>query len=126
MKILHTFPPNFREINAAFNVRGKPVIYCYGDTIHNPARIKVPPQLIVHEGVHSMRQGSGPEHWWQRYITDPQFRLDEEIEAHRAECHCLIERGMPQQQAIDTVASRLASPIYGRIIDYQRAKAVLV
>lgn len=125
MKILATFPPNYSEINRVFKVRGKPVLFCFGDVIHNPSRINVPPQLLVHEAVHSRRQGSGPEFWWRRYIDDLQFRLDEEIAAHQAEYACLVERGMPQAQACDMVASRLASPLYGGMIDYARARTII-
>jgi hypothetical protein len=44
-KIQHLFPPNYAAINRAFKMRGKPAIFCYGDTIYNPGRIKVPKQL---------------------------------------------------------------------------------
>lgn len=125
MNVLNVFPPNYREINAAFKVRGKPVIFCFGATIYNPCRIKVPPQLMVHEAVHSRQQGTGPESWWARYIADPAFRLEQEIEAHRAECRSLVETGMPLAQAIDMVASRLAAPLYGGIVTYQDARTII-
>lgn len=117
MKVL-LFPPNYAAINRAFNVRGKPVIFCFGDTVYNPGRIKVPRHLMVHEGVHSRQQGSNPAGWWDRYIVDPSFRLEQEIAAHYAECAVV-----PNQ--IDEIAARLASPLYGNMIDFARARAIL-
>jgi len=117
MKILTTFPPNYREISTAFGVRGRGVIFCYGDTIYNPMRVEVGPELIAHESVHSGRQNGSPEVWWRRYIADPQFRLDEEIPAHRAE---YLVSGR-----LEDIARRLASPLYGSLISIERAIKVL-
>lgn len=124
MRILHTLPPNFAAINKAFNVRGKPVIFCYGSVIHNPSRIDVRPELIAHEMVHSTQQGGDPKTWWERYIDDPCFRLDQEIGAHCAEYRSCHERGLDKM--LDKIAKRLASPMYGNLIDFDRARAILV
>lgn len=117
MKILTMFPPNYWQINAAFNVRGRPVIFCYGDTIYNPKRIKVGPDLIAHESVHSVQQDRDPAAWWQRYIDDPRFRLHEEIAAHRAEYRVSGER--------HEIARRLSSGLYGNLISFDQALASL-
>lgn len=125
MKIIATFPPNYAEINRAFNIRGKPVIFAYGDTVYNPSRVKIPPQLVAHEAVHLDRQGSDPKTWWDRYISDPQFRLEEEIPAHQAEYINLVERGISVMQACDWIATRLASPLYGGLIDFDKARTII-
>ena len=70
MKTLFLFPPNYRAINKAFSVRGKPVIFCYGDTIYNPTRITVTPSLVAHEGVHSRQQGEDPRGWFARSFCE--------------------------------------------------------
>lgn len=116
MKVIQAFPPNFAAINAAFNVRGKRVLFAYGDRIYNPARFQVPPHLIVHEGVHGRRQGDDPDGWWRRYIAERAFRLAEEIPAHAAEYRSI---GTPE--ALDRVAKRLSSPLYGSLISYDYA-----
>jgi hypothetical protein len=117
VKVINLFPPNWREINAAFNVRGKPVIYCYGDAIYNPQRISVGPDLLAHERVHSLRQGRHPDMWWRRYIADVEFRLQEEIPAHRAE--------LGVSGDLDKIARRLAGPLYGSLITFGRAVDLL-
>jgi hypothetical protein len=121
VKVLYLFPPDYAAINRAFKVRGKPVIFCYGDTIYNPGRIKVPERLIAHESVHSRHQQGmgGPEVWWQRYIDDPQFRLIEEIPAHRAEYRVAPE-------FLDDIARRLASPLYGSLVDFEKARQIII
>lgn len=123
VRILHTLPPNFAAINRAFNVRGKPVIYCYGGTIHNPSRIDVTPELIAHEAVHSEYQGNDPKGWWEVYIDDPRFRLAQEIPAHAAEYRAFCDRG--RTDMLDKIAERLASPMYGSIIALDEARRIL-
>lgn len=47
MKVVKAFPPNYQAINDAFSVRGKSVIFCYGDRIYNPSGVAVGPDLIA-------------------------------------------------------------------------------
>jgi hypothetical protein len=134
MKVVTTFPPNYREINDAFNVRGQPVIFCYGGRIYNPLRVQVGPDLIAHESVHSHRQlafAGGPVAWWQLYIADPAFRLEEELPAHQAEYRYWVGRpgmdrpvrGYRSELAFRqlSIARRLASPLYGAMISLAEA-----
>lgn len=123
VRVLYTLPPNYAAINRAFNVRGQPVIFCFGDVIHNPARINVTPELIAHESIHSREQGGDPKGWWQSYIADPLFRLDQEIMAHRAEYRAFCERG--REDMVDKIAERLASPLYGGLIGKDEARRLL-
>jgi hypothetical protein len=125
MKVVNTFPPMYTAINRKFNVRGKPVIFTWGDLIHNPSRIIVSPELIVHEEVHSARQGDDPEAWWLQYLDDAGFRLCEEIPAHRAEFHAACQtltEHTAQQRVLHRIAARLSSPLYGSMISYDEAR----
>jgi hypothetical protein len=135
MKVVTTFPPNYREVNAAFNVRGKPVIFCYGDRIYDPEHTGVGPDLVAHEQVHSVRQGHDPAAWWKHYIESPEFRLAEEIPAHQAEYQFWAQRtcagapvkGFRSELAFHHlwIAKRLASPLYGSLISLTEAKALV-
>lgn len=119
-------PPMFRQINQAFNVRGKPVLYCFGGTIYNPTGMTIPPQLRVHEAVHSEQQGDEPFGWWRRYIADKTFRLDQELPAHRAEWRWLdSDDSTFSQDALDGIAARLSSKLYGSLIDYEEARRLI-
>lgn len=125
MKVLTLFPPNYQRINKAFGVRGKPVIFAYG-AIYNPSKIKIPPQLLVHEAVHIERQGDDPERWWERYIEDPRFRLEEEIPAHVAEYRVMKPLDGPGgDRWLNLIAERLASPLYGSLIGQAAARSIL-
>lgn len=125
MKIIKAFPPNCAAINRAFHIRGKPVFFAYGDKIYNPAGAYIAPAIVVHERVHGERQGADPAAWWQRYIDDAVFRLDEEIPAHRAEYACYRSTAQTEQQ-LDLIAKRLSSPLYGNLVSYGLAVELLL
>lgn len=137
MRVVQAEPPLIEEIDAAFKVRGKPVLFAWGDTIFNPLGVSIPPELMAHEAVHGLRQAlcpGGAESWWRRYIAEPEFRLLEEIPAHVDEFVSLCaqyrknwrsERNMRRTYA-SHVARRLAAPLYGRLISFADAKKALM
>ena len=125
-------PPLFAEIAAAFNLAGRRgIIYAWGDCIYAPDGGPFSAELRAHEAVHGQRQGTDVEGWWRRYIADPTFRRDEEIPAHIAEYQefCRNNRNGPVRNSrrlyLHHVASRLASPLYGRLIKYDDARKLL-
>lgn len=128
MRIVHDVPPLFDEINARFNVEGKSVLFAWGDTIYNPQNGKVDAPLLAHEAAHGIRQGKDIEGWWHRYIEDADFRLDEEVFAHRAE---YMARAMgatnrhERRALVVLVAKRLASPLYDYRLSVGRAKRLI-
>ena len=127
-RIVRGYPLLIDRIHAQFGVRGKPVIYAWGDIIYNPMGIVIPPELLVHEAVHCERQGIDPVSWWEQYLDDELFRLDEEVLAHRAEYEFLTHTGnrAMRRGAAAAVAGRLASPLYGRMISKADAVRALV
>lgn len=132
-RIVYDFPPMYDDIDAAFNVRGKPVIFAWGDKVYMPGQAcGLSKALTAHEAVHCERQlkyPGGIEAWWRRYIADQQFRLDEEIPAHRAELAVLEARAKSpsmRSHAVSRTAARLAAPLYGNLITVSEAKRVLL
>lgn len=129
MKIVPVYPPNIDQIEAVFKVRGtKGVIFTFGDTIYAPDGGEMPPWLRAHEGVHYSRQtapGMTPEAWWERYLVDPEFRLGEELPAHRAEyrslCSLARDRNI-RSRALHEMAQRLSGPLYGGVIKFADAR----
>lgn len=115
MRVVQDYPPLIDEIDAAFHVRGKPVLFAWGDTVYNPKGAALPPCLHAHEAVHGARQAGDPAGWWRRYIADRAFRLQEEIPAHVAELKVRL-RDCPSRPArrrcIRLVAQRLCNPVY--------------
>lgn len=123
MKVIHELPPNYAEIIVALPIVAqlKGVMFCYGDVIYAPGSPRdVPEHLMAHEKVHSVRQlDEGIDKWWQAYLRDPEYRLLEELLAHRAEYRYLTLHGNRKERraAAAFVGKRLAHPMYGRLIN---------
>lgn len=129
MRIIRAEPPNIDAIDAIFKVRGKPVIFSWDGAIYNPHGIRVTPELLIHEKVHSDRQFGKPEAWWDRYLSDKSFRLDEELHAHRAEFRFLRSRAFKPgkiARELAGVAARLAGPLYGGMVSLDEAKRLIL
>lgn len=126
MKELRERPPLWDEIDAAFNVVGKPVIFAFGGIIYNPENGKITRELMAHEEIHGQRQGPTADDcfvWWRRYIQDRGFRLQEEIPAHQAEYRAYCKRhGSGRDKYLDFAASKLAAPLYGNLITIPQAR----
>lgn len=131
MKVVVDYPPHYDEVCRVFPiVRSlKEVIFSYGDRIFAPgSNGSIPPELYEHEIIHCRRQMGDVVGWWRRYLHDADFRLAEEVLAHRAEYAFLINKGNRQdrRRALKVVTSRLASPIYGRMTTTTRAKKLIL
>ncbi len=131
MKVQQGLPPNIDAIDAVFGVKNNPyVVYTYGDTLYGLAvtPTNVDMHLWVHESIHERQQGSNPESWWNRYLNDKQFRLDQEVEAYTAQ---LLSYNRHQkdrnQQAVFLlkIATDLASEIYGSLVSQREAVVLL-
>lgn len=123
VKIVTEYPPIIKLIEEKFPLTGYE-IFAWGDTIYNPSGNPLPVWLIEHEKVHFRQQGGKPKSWWKSYLKDPQFRLDQELEAHRVEyrvfCRHVKDRNK-QIRYLRGIAARLASPMYGGIISPMEA-----
>lgn len=126
MKIVADYPPNISEIRKVFPITAG-VIFAWGDTIFSPDGIDVPPELIEHEEIHGQRQKGDPEGWWEQYLTDPAFRLAEEVPAHQAEFLWIMKNAnrSDRRKALIQISNRLSSPLYGRIIRPKEAKKLI-
>lgn len=121
MQVLRAFPPNYKAINKKFKVRGRFVLFAYGNIIYNPMGALVPPELHAHEKVHSEQQGDTPNIWWEHYIDNDIFRLQQEIPAHAAELYAMGR----SEKALDLIAWKLSSPLYGELISFKGARELL-
>jgi hypothetical protein len=110
-------PPNFAAIERAFGPLPPNTVFAYGDTIYSPSSDELPPDLVEHEKVHLRQQAAvgGPDEWWRRYIEEPAFRLEQELEAYRAQVATFADRAR-RRECARRVARDLAGPIYGRLI----------
>lgn len=131
-KIVRAFPPNFPTLKRVFDLgSGDGVIFSYGELIFIPnQRTPLPPALVALEAVHGERQMAHPGgvvRWWDEYIASREFRLAEELPAHRAEYawHRLHEGRGGRERALVKIAQRLSGRLYGGMIDFAKAKELI-
>lgn len=96
----------------------------FNRTIYLPPDVTECPQsMFVHEGVHLRQQGYsllGALIWWVKYITNKDFRYEQELEAYRTQVKWFNDTHktatfQQQYQYRMAVAEVLASPMYGNI-----------
>lgn len=127
--LVKAYPPNIDAIDAEFKVRGKPIIYAFGDKIYAPFSDSISPALMAHEKVHCERQIGNVKEWWDRYIADRDFRLAEEIPAHIAEFNHLCQQYPNRNQRrrhLAVIAHKLSAPLYGSLLSKHEAKTIIL
>lgn len=127
MRIVKDFPPNIDKIRELFPLTGKE-IFAWGDIIYSPSTESLPPWLLAHENVHKRQQDGDPEKWWARYLADPYWRFEQELEAHRAEYRsfCALEPNRNRKRVfLKGIARRLSAPMYGRVASFEKAKRLI-
>lgn len=128
MKVLNINPPNFEKIAAKFTLKGLEV-FTYGDTIYNPGNGIITSDLEAHEAVHMKEQGEAPAAWWEKYLIDPQFRLNQELKAYREQRRVYMQGPHTRNDiALFTykLARDLASPMYGNLLSVLEAHKLIV
>ena len=131
MRIVNRVPPNFDAIVAAIPRASNPnVIFTYGDTIYRPSGKEMSPWVLAHEEVHSRRQGRDPDAWWRSYLSDMKFRFNEELLAHRVEWITWCDSGNrnrhDKRAMMRIIAGRLSGSLYGDLVDFDRAKQLIL
>lgn len=132
MHVVQGYPPNIEEI-ARVLPRARTsggVVFAHGDTIYVPdGPLVLPPEIQAHEEEHGRRQlVEGVEAWWDRYLSDLQFRLIEEIYGHQAEYRAVCARVTDRNARMKYlyhVADKLASPLYGGLVSQREALDLL-
>lgn len=124
MKIVNEFPPVYERI---CEVIGKPpvnALYAYGDTIYNPSGAIIPEDVIAHEEIHEMQQGGDPVDWWNKYLLDADFRLDQELEAYRHQYMFIKNQTKDREirnRYLVHFARTLSGTMYGSLMTYDEA-----
>lgn len=125
MKIVKDYPPNIEEIKKYFKITPN-TVFTYGDTLYSPQGIKLPDHLIEHEKVHQKQQGKQPAGWWNEYIKQSTFRLDQELEAYRKQFQFYKIKNKTWMPFLKKIVLDLSGPIYGNIISYWEAFNLLL
>lgn len=126
----HELPPNWKTILEHFpSLQGmeQKVVFTYYPHIYMPRQIALPPDIAIHEHVHLHQQAVlSPGLWWKAYLSNPEFRLNQELEAYGAQLHWFTRfRNLIYKQEKHRLASDLSSEFYGNIISYGEAASRL-
>lgn len=128
IKIVNSYPPNFDLIKTMMPHANETHTYCYGDTIYVPDGHTVPPDIVFHESIHTKQQGKDPDAWWHRFVTDPDFRLEQEIQAYGEQYKWVREHVMGarfQKWVLENMAKALSGHAYGDLISYAKAESAI-
>lgn len=85
------------------------------------------PDLIVHEETHGEQQDMHPDVakiWWERYLHDPEFRVEQEAEAYGAQYRFICRQKKDRNARtrwLNTLANALSGPMYGNVCSYAEA-----
>jgi hypothetical protein len=127
MNIIQSFPPNKEKINKVLpHVKG--YCYCYGNTIYSPDNDGIPDHVMEHEKVHSRQQGADPDAWWNKYITNPTFRMNQEMEAYKVQYNYakgFIKDRNKLDKFLRSLASDLSGEAYGSAISHSDAMSLI-
>ena len=128
MKISTERPPIYDEANKLFKIEelGLKPCFAYGSTIYNPFNVIIDADLEAHEAVHSGRQGDNPKEWWDQYLADRDFRLQEEILAYAAQLKVLYQNAPNahgRDYYLDKVSEALSGNLYGNLCTFGEARS---
>jgi len=121
------YPPNFERIQKAFRsytFDNSQMIYAYWPDIYNPDGVHIPKDTMAHELVHLERQENNPEAWWDKYLTNANFRLEEELAAYREQyrfAKTIIKDRNKLALGLMKIAHCLASSMYGNLLSINEA-----
>lgn len=133
MIIKRAYPPNYNKIIS--HIPGvklkKTLVFTYGDCIYTPEKkVVLSADLIAHEEVHKYQQqdAGGAEAWWDKYLSDRQFRLGQELQAYQRQILWLKVNSNRQvfRKKLKDILKVLTGPSYGNIISKEEAKKVLL
>lgn len=119
-------PPVWGTLQERYGVSWNTTVVAYGDTIHS-ARLPLPADIEVHERVHLKQQGytqEGAAAWWKKYLDDPKFRYEQELEAYRAQYQFLrktVKDRNALAQKTHKLARLLSSEMYGSLATFNEA-----
>lgn len=114
-EIIKDMPPIWERLKEVFpNADEKTVAVTYGDKIY--CNYEMSEDLLIHELTHVKQQGEmGRDIWWDRYLSDPEFVYEQELEAYRKQLQSLYKIHSDRNKRYKlklAIAKILGGPLY--------------
>lgn len=118
-------PPVFDRCVEQFGISWSGTIFAYYPNIHAEYPERLSKDIIEHEKIHLRQQEDigGVEIWWDRYFTDDEFRLSQELEAYQRQYRVLREYEDKNElvRKVYFWADMLSGKQYGYLISKEEA-----
>jgi hypothetical protein len=112
--------PYLERYVSQFNLDLNDVAFPYKGKIY--ANKELPTELLAHETVHFKQQEEiGDDEWEEQYLSNPQFRVNMEIEAYKKQLTFYTANRDIYEAGRMAMAKVLSSPMYGNILTYKEA-----
>jgi len=133
MKVVVGRPPVYDQIVELIGRPPSNAVFTWGDTLFIPSegiRSQLDAALMEHENTHTRQQAraGGPEKWWERYLHELAFRLEQEAEAYQRQAAVVKVLGLPRHVRRNyerQLARDLSGPLYGHLLTRQAAFALI-
>lgn len=122
------YPPNYKDIAKVFKITGKPgIVFTYGSKLYVPSGHSIDRHLLVHEETHEKQQNAiGVEEWWSKFLSDPNFRFVQELEAYRNQYRSMWSLPLKRRLGyLDHIAGDLSGEMYGNLMTKEQAIKVI-
>lgn len=126
--VIVNYPPNYKKIEANFQIGDSKPLFAYAPYIYNPFDIFIDPTLYFHEMIHIKQQKDNPSEWWDKYILDKDFRLEQELEANRKQLQLfnkVVKDKNERYRFMLNIARSMSSNLYGNMVEYNQAIKLL-
>lgn len=126
MVVIFGRPPVLDRVIAQVGLDAENAYFTYDGKIWSPTGRTPPDEIVEHEKKHVEQQtaAGGSDAWWDRWLADRAFRLDQEIRAYGRQIWWLRKhRGSKEaQRQLGWIAEMLAGDGYGRLTTEERAR----
>lgn len=114
----------FDQYKAKFPGINGHTIFAYSPDIYTD--YKLTSDLLIHENTHLKQQEEiGLDLWVEKFLNDPQFRLDMEIEAYKKQLNSILDSKKRRDMTL-VCAENLSSDLYDNIISLSEAFDILI
>lgn len=131
-RVVNERPPIYDAIIARFGRVPRGTVFAWSGVVYDPDGNgrALPAHLLAHEETHFRQQASagGAAAWWERYLSDDRFRLEQEIEAYREQWHAIRDSEHDRharRRLLAAIVRDLASGMYGRFLTKEQARRLI-